>query len=122
MESLRGIRSALQDGVNFLVDMSLPPSWIGTLRDAGWTAVHWSKVGHGAAEDQEIMEYAAKNEQIVLTHDLDFGTLLALSGASGPSVVQVRSPGILPRQIGTITVEAICQFEKELLKGAPTIS
>jgi predicted nuclease of predicted toxin-antitoxin system len=104
--------------VNFLVDMSLPPSWVGALQDAGWTAIHWSKVGRGAADDAEIMEYAARHGQIVLTHDLDFGTLLALTGASGPSVVQLRSPGVLPRQIGTITVAAIRQFEPELSRGA----
>ena len=39
------------------------------------------------------MQWAITNGYAVFTHDLDFGTMLALSGADGPSVLPVR---ILP--------------------------
>jgi predicted nuclease of predicted toxin-antitoxin system len=104
--------------VNILIDMSLPPSWAGVLQGAGWNAVHWSEVGHASASDAEIMKYASAQDFIVLTHDLDFGTLLALTAATGPSVIQVRSPAVLPRFIGSTVVSAIRQFEEELARGA----
>ncbi len=36
------------------------------------------------------MDWAAAHEYVVFTHDLDFGTMLALSHKAGPSVLQVR--------------------------------
>jgi hypothetical protein len=35
------------------------------------------------------MEWALANQRIVFTHGLDFGTALALTHATGPSVLQV---------------------------------
>lgn len=43
-----------------------------------------------------VMGWARENGHVVFTHDLDFGTLLALTRASGPSVVQVRAHDVLP--------------------------
>lgn len=57
--------------------MNLSPKWVAALQNAGWQAVHWSTVGNPRATDNEIMNWAASNEFIVLTHDLDFGSLLA---------------------------------------------
>ena len=61
----------------------------------------------------------------VLTHDLDFSALIALAGLSGPSVVHVRSQGILPSQIGT-TVVAVLQAHQDSLagtrEGSPRVS
>ena len=45
------------------------------------------------------MEWAAKYEYVVLTHDLDFSAMLALSHAAGPSVLQVRAGEILPDRL-----------------------
>ena len=46
--------------------------------------------------DHEIMEWALNESRVVLTHDLDFGAMLAAIGASGPSVVQVRTHDVRP--------------------------
>jgi predicted nuclease of predicted toxin-antitoxin system len=35
------------------------------------------------------MEWARANRYIVFTHDLDFGSLLAATGAETPSVIQI---------------------------------
>jgi predicted nuclease of predicted toxin-antitoxin system len=61
--------------MKLLVDMNLSPRWITLLRDAGWESTHWSQVGHATARDSEIMAYAAANDFVVLTHDLDFGAI-----------------------------------------------
>lgn len=80
--------------------MNLPPSWVKFLSQHSIEAVHWSKVGDGRASDSGIMAWALENEYIVFTHDLDFTTLLALTGASGPSVIQLRSQDVLPDAVG----------------------
>jgi predicted nuclease of predicted toxin-antitoxin system len=73
------------------VDMNLSIEWIPLLTTAGHEAVHWSEVGDPRAPDTALMRWALDNAHTVFTHDLDFGTMLALSGADGPSVLQVLS-------------------------------
>ena len=61
--------------MKLLVDMNLSPRWIPFLLDAGCEAVHWSTVGKADATDSEIMTFAAANDYIVLTNDLDFAAI-----------------------------------------------
>ena len=104
--------------MRLLVDMNLSPEWVGVLQSAGWEAVHWSTVGNPRAEDGEIMAWARAQEHVVFTHDLDFGTLLALTRAGSPSVLQVRTQDVTPAAIGALVVSALRQFEGTLEKGA----
>jgi predicted nuclease of predicted toxin-antitoxin system len=104
--------------LSILVDMNLPVDWAAFLSHAGWPAVHWSLVGNPRAEDTAIMAWAIANKHAVFTHDLDFGTTLALTHASGPSVIQVRTQRVLPEHIGDIVLAALRQFAAELESGA----
>lgn len=72
--------------LQFVVDMNLSPDWVALLSQHGYPAVHWSNVGSPRATDASIMAWALANHHVVFTHDLDFGTLLALTHARGPSV------------------------------------
>ncbi|HEX5315779.1 MAG TPA: DUF5615 family PIN-like protein [Candidatus Kapabacteria bacterium] len=64
------------------------------------------------------MNYAREHNLIVLTHDLDFGTLLAFSKASQPSVIQFRARDIRPTALGSILLQALHTHENILLEGA----
>lgn len=55
---------------------------------------------------------------MVVTHDLDFPALLAATRAIGPSVIQVRSPDVLPNALQRVLIHAITQFNRELEEGA----
>ena len=101
-----------------LVDMNLSPEWVPALKRCGWQAVHWSTVGDPRASDREIMDWAASREYIVFTHDLDFGTMLALSHATGPSVLQVRANDILPDHLEAAVVSTLNKHEADLISGA----
>lgn len=101
-----------------MIDMNLSPEWVSTLELRGWPALHWSVVGNPSATDQEIMRWARANEYVVFTHDLDFGTMLALTHITGPSVVQVRSQNVLPDHLGPVVVAALAQCEAALAAGA----
>lgn len=104
--------------VPLLVDMNLSVEWIPFLVQGGWKAVHWSSVGDICADDAEIMAWALSQRHAVFTHDLDFGTALALTHASGPSVVQMRGSRVLPEQIGTVVLAVLRRYEAELTAGA----
>lgn len=64
------------------------------------------------------MAWARSNGFIVFTHDLDFGTTLALTHASGPSVLQVRGPNILPEHMFDAVAAALRQYAAALEAGA----
>lgn len=42
------------------------------------------------SDDAEIVETARRNDQVIVTHDLDYGDLLALGGRRQPSVIIFR--------------------------------
>ncbi len=54
----------------------------------------------------------------MFTHDLDFGTMLALTHDTGPSVLQVRGQDILPAAMEGVVIAALRQHEADLASGA----
>ena len=104
--------------VRLVVDMNLPVEWIAEFALHGWPAMHWETVGDPRAEDAVIMPWAVANGHVVFTHDLDFGTMLALTHATGPSVLQVRSQNVLPEDIGPVVIAALAQHATALAAGA----
>ena len=104
--------------MKLLVDMNLSPRWIELFTDAGMDAVHWSSVGRANAPDSEIMSYAEANGCVVLTQDLDFSAILAVTHGNKPSVIQIRSEDLDLAKIGKQVVAAIVQMNAELDQGA----
>ena len=104
--------------IKVVVDMNLSPEWIPLLTQSDWQSVHWSTVGDPRATDATIMAWALANGYIVFTHDLDFGTALALTHAAGPSVIQVRGANVLPEHMGPIVLAALGHHENALAAGA----
>ncbi len=104
--------------LKLLVDMNLSPEWVSVLAKHGWQAMHWSTVGDPKASDKELMEWAVTQQYIVFTHDLDFGTMLALSHKSGPSVLQIRTEDTLPDSLEAAVIAALSQHEVDLSAGA----
>jgi len=64
------------------------------------------------------MAFAKVNGHVVLTHDLDFGAILAATQGDKPSVVQIRSEDVSPEAIGGSVVDALRQMAAELNAGA----
>jgi predicted nuclease of predicted toxin-antitoxin system len=104
--------------IQIVIDMNLSPDWVGELTANGWPSVHWLTVGDPKATDREVMDWARSNGYVVFTHDLDFGTMLALTHAAGPSVIQVRGQNVLPDHMSLIVTAALRQHESELAAGA----
>jgi predicted nuclease of predicted toxin-antitoxin system len=104
--------------VQLVVDMNLSVEWVTELAQHGWSAVHWCTVGDPRADDSVIMAWALANGYVVFTHDLDFGTMLALTHATGPSVFQVRGQNVLPEDIGPVVIAALRQHDAALAAGA----
>lgn len=104
--------------MKILVDMNLSPIWVSVFESHGIEAVHWSEIGEPNASDTEIFNVAKNENYIVFTHDLDFGDILAATGAVSPSVIQVRTDDTSPQALESIFITAIKRFESHLTKGA----
>ncbi len=101
-----------------LIDMNLSPGWVGLLVDAGFEAVHWSTVGDPRAADETILSHAKSHGYVIFTHDLDFGAILAATGANTPSVVQIRTQNVAPTLLGEAVVLLLHRCRQHLDTGA----
>ena len=98
--------------------MNLSPEWVQVFEGFGWEAAHWSSVGDISAPDTMIMQCARERDFAVFTHDLDYGTLLFVTKASSPSVIQLRAEDVRPSRMAAVVSAAIEASTQELLHGA----
>ena len=101
-----------------LLDQGLPRTSAGLLREIGWDVQHVSERGMSQAEDVAIIELARQEQRVVVTLDADFHAFLAVSGASGPSVVRIRSEGLKAAQIATLLQHIFAVAGNEMAGGA----
>ena len=104
--------------MKLLLDMNLSPLLATLLLQQGHEAVHWSTLGDPGASDRSLFEWAAKNNYVVLTHDLDFGAILAATQATFPSVIQIRTQDVSPEKILPLLLAVLEQQKTYISAGA----
>jgi predicted nuclease of predicted toxin-antitoxin system len=72
------------------MDMPLSPELAIWLVQQGHDAVHAVDVGLAGAADEVILERARREQRVVVTADLDYPRLLALTRAEGPGLILFR--------------------------------
>jgi len=70
------------------------------------------------AADEEILAFSLENNAIAVTLDADFHTILAVSGASGPSVIRLRLQGLGASQVVALVQNVLAGFETDLKRGS----
>ena len=103
--------------MKFLLDMGVSPNTVDFLQRLGHQAIHLQQQGRHRLSDPEILKKARAEESILLTHDLDFGDLLAASGADLPSVVIFRLRNMRPEQVNRHLLKVISQHLEALQHG-----
>jgi len=98
--------------------MNLSPEWVQEFEAFGIVSVHWSTVGRFDAPDVALMAWARENNYVVFTHDLDFGTALALTKAEKPSVIQVRTQNVTVANLSNMVIQTLKAHEDVINKGA----
>lgn len=76
--------------MSFLVDMPLSPGLAVWLRNQGYQAVHAAEIDMSKAPDEALMSYAKSRNMVVITADLDYPRLLALTQEEGPGIILFR--------------------------------
>jgi predicted nuclease of predicted toxin-antitoxin system len=107
--------------MKIVLDMNVSPEWLPVLQSHGHEAMHWREIGDAAADDSEIFEWASRNGAIVVTNDLGFEKLLAVSGTNGPSVILFRKGRNDPSAHRHLLLRALTVCKSELESGALVI-
>lgn len=104
--------------MKLLLDQGLPRSAVTLLRAAGLDADHVGDRGHAAAADATILALAVAEGRTIVTLDADFHTLLALAGATEPSVVRIRIEGLRAEALAALIQSVLAQAGADLEAGA----
>lgn len=104
--------------ISILLDQGLPRSAASVLRDQGWDVLHTGDIGLSRSTDRQILEYARREERVVITLDSDFHTILALTNASTPSVMRIRLEGLRGPDLASLIKRIWPKIEAQVKKGA----
>lgn len=103
--------------MRFLADMGISPRTVAYLRESGHDAIHLNDQNLGRLPDPEILDKARSEERILLTHDLDFGELIAASAAHLPSVIIFRLRNMRPDSLNRYMAVILKEHEDLLENG-----
>lgn len=103
--------------MKFLADMGISPRTAAFLRGLGHDAVHLYDEDLGRLSDPAILRKARAEGRVLLTHDLDFGELMAASGAELPSVVIFRLRDMRPEQVNAYLGKVVTEHQQALERG-----
>ena len=76
--------------MKFLVDMPLSPTLAAWLTQRGHDAVHAIDLDLAQADDATILQQARMNARVLITADLDFPRLFAMTHLTGPGLILLR--------------------------------
>ena len=103
--------------MKFLGDMGISPRTIELLRGQGHDAIHLIEENLERMTDPNILEKARQEERILLTVDLGFAQLLAISGDALPSVILFRLGNVSREVVNSRLLSVITDYATELKSG-----
>ncbi len=104
--------------MRLLIDESLSTQIALALRADGHDAVHVGDRGLLGASDEAVLGRARREDRVLISADTDFGRLLAVRGAIGPSVVLLRGQSHRPVDQARLLGDALPQVQEQLEEGA----
>jgi predicted nuclease of predicted toxin-antitoxin system len=104
--------------VRLLADLNVAPRTVEFLRSLGHDVVRVDALLPGTASDVQIVEVALREERTILTQDLDFSALVALSGRSRPSVISLRLSSSRIEAVNQRLRDVLAAVGRELESGA----
>ncbi|MEM7794115.1 MAG: DUF5615 family PIN-like protein [Cyanobacteria bacterium P01_C01_bin.118] len=104
--------------MKFLADMGISPRTVTWLKNQGYNAVRLSDEGLQRLPDADVMVKALQEKRILLTMDLGFGALLAMSRGQFPSTIIFRLSNETSESVNGRLAEVLELFAADLESGA----
>ncbi len=103
--------------IRLLADVHISPKTVADLQKQGYEIMRSSEFLPANAPDINILEFARTENWVVLTQDLDFSMLVALSKYSQPSLITLRLSSAKPDIVTQKLLEVLPQIEEALQEG-----
>ena len=103
--------------MKFVADMGISPRSAAFLCSLGHDAIHLHHAGLDRLSDASILIKALDEERVVLTHDLDFGDLMAASEARLPSVIIFRLRNMSADRVNRYLEIILANYQDRLVAG-----
>ncbi len=97
--------------------MGISPSTVAFLADLGYDAVHLREQRLERLPDSGVLKKARDEDRILLTHDLDFGELVAASRERLPSVIIFRLRNMQPHRVNHYLQAIVTEYQVSLEEG-----
>jgi predicted nuclease of predicted toxin-antitoxin system len=104
--------------MRLILDQGVPRDAAALLRGLGHECIHLGEIGMSKSSDEDILAWSLERDAIVVTLDADFHTILAVSGASGPSVIRLRLQGLGASEVAALVQQVLAGFEADLKSGS----
>ncbi len=104
--------------IRLLLDQGLPRGTVRHLEERCFDVRHVADIGHSCASDAQITALAFDQGRAIVTLDSDFHRLLAISGASAPSVIRIRREGLGGPDVAALVGQVLGQLGDQIERGA----
>jgi len=104
--------------LSLLADVHISPLTVAALRLQGYDVVRTTDLLPATATDAEILELARVEGKVVLTQDLDFSMLVALSNYGVPSLITLRLSSAKPDVVAQRLLDVLPTVKTALMEGA----
>ena len=103
--------------MRILADIHIRPATVQHLNSLGHEVIRSSDILPEEAPDLEIIERAVASNRVILTEDLDFSDIIALSGATRPSLITLRLTDASAGNVNRIIAAALPALEGLVAAG-----
>jgi Uncharacterized protein conserved in bacteria len=104
--------------MKFLLDQNLSAAAAEILRASGMDVFHAREVGLATAEDTDILIWCREKGRVLITLDADCHAVLALSGATAPSVIRIRLEGLRDQALADLIRRVVDATVVDLERGS----
>ncbi len=104
--------------MRLLADLHIAPRTVAFLRTLGHDVCRVTDLLPANASDKAIVERAAQERRTILTQDLDFSSIIALSGRPTPSLLSLRLNSSKVELVNSVLQRMLPILESDLEQGA----
>ncbi len=99
-----------------LLDMPVSASLVDVLLAHGHEAIHAHDIGLDRAPDRDLLALARRENRVIITADLDFPRILALSSAEGPGLILFRGGNYSDAEMRDLLERVLSEVPPEVLE------
>jgi predicted nuclease of predicted toxin-antitoxin system len=104
--------------MRLLADLHISPLTITFLKSLGHDVIRVSEILALNASDELIIETARRESRIILTQDLDFSRLIAISRQAAPSLISLRLKSSRIEYVNAVLSRVLPALEAEGMEAS----